>query len=73
MVNTTIKVMRKGFIFGKFIITTVINAQGAPFIDECSGTTEEGLVYFGRAIQFNPFRFNKYGDRKMGLCLVVGL
>ena len=63
---------RKAIVLGRFVFTTVENAQGAPFIDRCGGTTEEGRSYSGYAIQFNPFRFNRYGDREIGNCLVLG-
>ena len=67
--------MRKAYILGRVILTTTVNAQGAPFVDKCSGVTREGLSWSGYAIQFNPFRFNKYGygDRKIGLCFCIGL
>jgi len=63
----------KAFIFGRIILTTVRNASGAPFIDECGGTTMENKPWKGYAIQLNPFKFNEYGKRKVGLCLCIGL
>ena len=65
--------MRKAFILGRVILTTTVNGLGAPFADKCTGTTEENIVWNGYAIQLNPFRFNKYGDRKIGLCFCIGL
>jgi hypothetical protein len=63
---------RKGYVFGKLILTTVLQAQGAPLVDSCWASDAEGRRYKGWAILLKPWRRDRHGASEIQPALVVG-
>jgi len=61
----------RGFVLGRFIVTTCKQMLGAPIIDRCSGRTSDGDFYDGYAIHLSFWRKNQYGERRAGQALVL--
>lgn len=62
----------KAFIFGPFLITTFMQALGAPIIDSAISVDNLGRTYKGYAILLTPWKRNQYGDRDIQLALMIG-
>lgn len=59
-----------GIFIGRLVLTTCMQAQGAPVVDRCSGVSAEGRSYRGRAILLKPW---KRGERSISArALVIG-
>lgn len=50
------KLIHRGLILNKLLITTCHQAQGAPFIDECLTTDADGNRYKGYAILLDFYK-----------------
>lgn len=60
----------RAVILGRLVVTTTMQAQGAPIVDRCSGGTADGRWYRGRAILLKPWL---RGERSIrARALVVG-
>ena len=64
---------RKGYKLGRVLVTTTIQAQGAPFIDCACAKDGDGLNYRAIAILLTPWRRNRFGESEIQTALVIGL
>lgn len=63
---------RRSWIIGRLVVSTTHQASGAPIVDRAFTRDEQGRTYAGVAIHLSPWRRNCYGDRDLGLALVLG-
>lgn len=62
----------RGLWIWKMMLTTCVQAAGAPFCDLVSGTDQQGRRYRGRCFLLTPWRRNRFGESVPQRALVVG-
>lgn len=60
------------WLFKRVIVSTTIQAAGAPFVDQCSGIDAEGNNFRGIAILLQPWRRNRWLESNPQIALVLG-
>lgn len=58
--------------FGRLIVTTCRQGEGAPWIDDAWTHDREGNRYASKAILLTPWRKNRYGEHRRQRALVIG-
>ena len=65
--------MRRALVVHRLVLTTCHQSIRAPIIDQCVGKTQEGQRWSGYAIHLTPWRKNRFGERRSGTALCVGV
>lgn len=61
----------KARIFGKLCITFCNQGAAAPLLDYCNVNTEDGRMFFGRALLLTPWRRDQYRESLPQRALVI--
>lgn len=70
--NTEQRLPFRGICFGRLIITSCRNTEGAPVVDDSFTNDQEGNRYRSKTILLTPWRKNRYGEHVRQRALVIG-
>lgn len=63
---------RNARVFGRLLLTTCMQAEGAPLIDRCTTRDNgDGRWARGIAVLLTPWRRNRYGEASPQVALVI--